>query len=331
MKKLPLERPEHLRIEEAFRGWLEAVGYSASTAEGAPTAARELMHWLEQKNLSLTEATESDVEAYLKALANRPNERTGEPLSESYLKKHAQAIRLLATYLRRSGRRAEAKGLVVPDGWPASAVASSDASAPASEETPRVLTREEVRQLRAGCRAGALGLRDRAMLSIYYGCGLRRSEGVALNIGDVLFSEGLLHVRQGKGRKERYVPLSEGVERDLLAYLRHGRPQLLNTDGANPTEKALLVSRRGSRITGQSLLLRVKRLAERAGLDPEEIRLHTLRHAIATHLLQGDLREGGSHTDEPDTKGMPIEEIRRFLGHESLESTQIYTHLADEL
>jgi len=314
MKKLPLKRPEHLQIEEAFRGWLQAVGYSASTAEGAPTAARELMHWLEEKNLTLTEATESDVEAYLKALANRPNERTGEPLSESYLKKHAQALRLLGRYLRQSGRTKEAEGLTVPDGWPSSETASTETTENASEETPRVLTREEIRQLRAACTAGALGLRDRAMLAIYYGCGLRRSEGVALNTGDVLFSEGLVHVREGKGRKERYVPMSEGVERDLLAYLRQGRPQLVSTSA--PNTEALLVSQRGSRIAGQSLLLRVKTLAERAGLDPEEIRLHTLRHTIATHLLRDE---------------MPIEEIRRFLGHKSLESTQLYTHLVHEL
>jgi len=321
MKKLPLKRPEHLQIEEAFRGWLQAVGYSASTAEGAPTAARELMHWLEESGKTLKEATSEDLEAYLKALANRPNERTGEPLSESYLKKHAQALRLLGRYLRQSGREAEAKGLTVPDDWPSSETASTETTANASEETPRVLTREEIRQLRAACRAGALGLRDRAMLAIYYGCGLRRSEGVALDTGDILFSDGLVHVREGKGRKERYVPMSEGVERDLLAYLRRGRPQLVSTDVANPNTEALLVSQRGSRIAGQSLLLRVKTLAKRAGLDPTEIRLHTLRHTIATHLLQGD----------PPAEGMPIEEIRRFLGHESLESTQLYTHLVDEL
>jgi len=110
--------------------------------------------------------------------------------------------------------------------------------------------------------------------------------------------------------------MSKGVERDLLAYLRQGRPQLLNTDGANPGVEALLVSQRGGRIAGQSLLLRVKTLAERAGLDPAEIRLHTLRHAIATHLLR---------------EGMPLEEIRQLLGHESLESTQIYTHLVEDL
>jgi integrase/recombinase XerD len=115
--------------------------------------------------------------------------------------------------------------------------------------------------------------------------------------------------------------MTKGVERDLLAYLRQGRLQLLSTDGASPSAdtpdtEALLVSQRGSRIAGQSLLLRVKTLAERAGLNPTEIRLHTLRHAIATHLLAGE---------------MPLEEIRRFLGHESLESTQLYTHLVEEL
>jgi len=160
------------------------------------------------------------------------------------------------------------------------------------------------------------GIRDKAMLGIYYGCGLRRNEGLQLDLNDILFERALVYVRAGKNYTERYVPIQEQVLQDLSQYLQQARPGLLVK---TTTQPALFVSQRGDRPDAQSLYLRLKKLQQDAGeasLQNKTIGLHTLRHSIATHLLM---------------QGMKLERIAQFLGHKSIESTQIYTHLAHEL
>ena len=158
-----------------------------------------------------------------------------------------------------------------------------------------------------------MGLRDRAMMAVYYGCGLRRNEGVSLDVSDVLIKEKLLYVQKGKGYRERYVPMSEAVKEDLENYIHVGRNCLL-TYGPQIKEQALFLSIRGKRMDGNSLIMRLKELVKVARIN-KSIGLHTLRHSIATHLLQS---------------GMALENVSRFLGHQSLESTQIYTHMVNE-
>ena len=155
-----------------------------------------------------------------------------------------------------------------------------------------------------------IGLRDKAVLSVFYGCGLRRNEGVNLNVDDIYFDEKLLHVRKGKGNKERLVPLNEAVLKHLELYVYDGRPEL-----ANKNETALLIGKKSARLMGNGCYRRLKSLQQKSEsitLKQKEISLHTLRHSIATHLLQA---------------GMSLESIAEFLGHSSLESTQIYTHV----
>ena len=146
------------------------------------------------------------------------------------------------------------------------------------------------------------------MLSLYYGCGLRRSEAVAVDVSDVLFRKRLLYVRKGKNYRERYVPMTSAIIADLRTYLYEARPLLLG----KYSSEALLVSNQGRRIEAQSLAIRLKQLLLIAGID-KPITLHSLRHSIATHLLQS---------------GMKLQYISDFLGHQSLEATQLYTHIA---
>jgi integrase/recombinase XerD len=141
---------------------------------------------------------------------------------------------------------------------------------------------------------------------------MRRNEGVCLNLGDINFDRALVHVRKGKNYKERFVPVSKSSLKYLQDYVYDHRPELLQ---GNKSE-SFFVSQRGGRVQGQTLILRLKYLqqqTENLDLIEKEIGLHTLRHSIATHLLQA---------------GMKLEYIARFLGHSSLESTQIYTHMA---
>jgi len=152
------------------------------------------------------------------------------------------------------------------------------------------------------------------MLNIFYGCGLRASEGAALNINDILFEKELVYVRKGKNYRERYVPLSKQVKKDLKDYITGQRNDLLN---GGKTE-ALLLGRRGQRWGFGGMYNRLQLIKNQTNdekLKQKTFGLHILRHSIATHLLQS---------------GMKLEYISRFLGHKSLETTQKYTHLAKE-
>jgi site-specific recombinase XerD len=142
-------------------------------------------------------------------------------------------------------------------------------------------------------REGPLGLRNRALFELVYSAGLRSAEAVGLDLQDVDFEQELVHVR-GKGGKERTVPLGEEAAFRLSRYLREGRPELLT--GA---ENAVFVSARGRRLD-TSVLRR---------LVPNP---HKLRHAFATHLLEG---------------GADLRVIQELLGHSSLSTTQIYSHV----
>ena len=178
------------------------------------------------------------------------------------------------------------------------------------EETRKinVLTVKETEKLYEACELNIYGLRDTAMLSIYYGCGLRKKEGINLEITDILFEKKLLHIRKSKTGRERLVPMNTSVMQSLNEYISRSRPILLN---GNDTETALFISQRAKRISGAGMIIRLKKLAKKAETG-KNIGLHTLRHSIATHLLQS---------------GMKLEDISKFLGHQSMDSTQIYTHL----
>jgi integrase/recombinase XerD len=154
-------------------------------------------------------------------------------------------------------------------------------------------------------------MRDRAMLAVYYGCGLRLNEGVHLELKDVLRDQQLLHVRKGKHYKERLVPMSGKTLQMVALYIDAGRPQLVQQ---HQTDRLFLDANKGRPMQGQSLYVRIRALAKKAGIK-KAVGTHSLRHSIATHLLQS---------------GMRLEQIQQFLGHDSLDSTQIYTHLSHQ-
>lgn len=296
MKQLALEKASHIRLEAGFKEWLSIMGYAETSVYGMPFHVREFLHYLEQETLSIEELCSSDVETYFMALGRRKKKRHGEGVvSVSYLHKHLQAIKRLSEYLQQTAQLSFEVDVLLSKPIP---------------QVREILTREEIKSLYEVTNGTAMGLRDRAMLSIYYGCGLRRNEGVSLDVEDFLRDQSLLYVRKGKNYKERYVPLSLAVQSDLENYLTYGR--LLYEKQSS--DRALFLAKGGRRVQGQSMQLRLKALVKQAAID-KQIGLHTLRHSIATHLL---------------SSGMKLYHIARFLGHESLESTQVYTHLMKE-
>lgn len=149
-------------------------------------------------------------------------------------------------------------------------------------------------------------LRDRAILEVLYGCGLRASECVGLDVGFIALDEGFLRV-VGKGDKERVVPISGAAFRALAVYLQKGRPALAK---AGQSGAAVFLNARGGRLSRQS----VHAMVARAGLSigVQNLHPHTLRHSFATHMLEG---------------GADLRIIQEILGHSDISTTRIYTHV----
>lgn len=173
---------------------------------------------------------------------------------------------------------------------------------------PKTLTEHDVECLLHAPDVGdAVELRDRAMLEVLYATGLRVTELVSLQLGQVNLHQGVIRV-VGKGSKERLVPLGEEAIRWVVRYVKDGRPML----SVDAESEVLFPSRRGQQMTRQTFWHRVKRYAVVAGLD-KPMSPHVLRHAFATHLLN---------------HGADLRVVQMLLGHSDLSTTQIYTHVA---
>jgi len=305
MKNLPIKSESFQYVEKSFREWLDVLGYAQSTVYELPNHIREFLHWMEcQEHSQLKEVNVQLIREYYTQLKTRTNTRRGGGLSNSYLNKHLQALYKFSEYLRQSGR------LTLPYlgiEWE-------------TDDTKEIfwLTQDEIKELykvtygyNENTALEPINARDRAMLTIFYGCGLRRNEGYHLDLSDIDFDRRILHVRKGKAYKERFVPFNKTSSHYLQEYVYDARPKIVK-DGK---QNAFFISKRGVRMHTQSMAIRLKLLQQRSDdliLQQKDVRLHVLRHSIATHLLEN---------------GMPLEKISRFLGHTSLESTQVYTHL----
>jgi len=175
---------------------------------------------------------------------------------------------------------------------------------------PRVPSIEELNSVLDGKmpEVAAFPERDRLMLELLYGCGIRNSELIGINLEDIRLSREAILIR-GKGKKERYVPFGDSVKAALAAYLP-ARQQMLGERKKNVS--ALLVNWRGGRLTTRSVGRIIKKIAVAKGLSPD-VHPHTLRHAFGTHMLE---------------EGADLRAIQEMLGHERLSTTQRYTQLS---
>jgi integrase/recombinase XerC len=179
-----------------------------------------------------------------------------------------------------------------------------------SKKLPRVPTIEEMNGILDGKmpEVAAFPERDRLMLELLYGCGIRNSELIGINLDDIRLSAEAILIR-GKGKKERYVPFGDSVKTALAAYLPLRQKTLAEQKKNVP---ALLVNWRGGRLTTRSVGRIIKKIAVAKGLSPD-VHPHTLRHAFGTHMLE---------------EGADLRAIQEMLGHERLSTTQRYTQLS---
>lgn len=302
--------PEEARKVEArfeallldFLAYLEFErGLARNTLDAYRTDLLQFGVFLALRSKGATEVERADVADFLADLATgRPakdDDPGRPPASPATISRKTACLRSFYRHLRR-------EELIDAD-------PTATLEPPAkSRKLPQVLSHGEVTRLLEGAAgADAIAMRDRALLELMYGCGLRASEAVGLELTDIDLRRGFVRPH-GKGSKERIVPLGSQASAAVGRYLRSGRPELV---GSSP-ERHLFVNFRGGTLTRQGLYKIIQRHAKAAGLDGK-MSPHTLRHTFATHLLSG---------------GCDLRSVQEMLGHADVSTTQLYTHLSTE-
>lgn len=277
--------------------WLRVErGRSTNTLSAYEVDLRTYVGWLDEHDLTIATVTEPDLSRYiaqLKASGRAP----------SSIKRSMVSVRGLHRFLAT-----ETEGIADP---------AADLEMPkVPKGLPKALTEQEIgRLLDAVVGDDPLARRDRAILEVLYGTGLRISELVGLSLADVDLDAGLVRAF-GKGSKERIVPLGSHAIRSLVAWLSPGgRPDLEPTQWAKRGDaEALLLNTRGGRLSRQGAWLVVRRIGDQVGLSGR-LSPHVLRHSCATHMID---------------HGADIRTVQELLGHASISTTQIYTLVSSE-
>lgn len=295
-KRLEVDPSSFQDLLSAYDNELRVRNYSSQSRKQARNVLPYFFGFLEQSRISDVRAVrEAQVEAWAKHLLVRTN-RHGEPLS-------AHTRRSYLTVLQRFFRFLDRRGFILANPM-------LDISMPQVTKLPRVvLSRSQAERLmEAPSRFTPVGKRDRAILEVLYGTGIRVSECARLELRDIDLGKGTLFVRQGKGKKDRIVPFSGQAAAALDLYLREGRPALAR----RAREQALFLSSSSAKpLPATTLQLVVRQAAQVAGLKLA-VTPHSLRHTYATHLIQG---------------GADIRHVQKLLGHACLQSTAIYTRV----
>lgn len=282
----------HQNLLDSFAQYLEILGYRS--AKNLPRKLPEFFNYIEEEGKNFAEITTADMKNYCQYLLARPNKRNSGALSLRTIDGYVFALRLLFDFAHKTNR--------IPFN-PMSTLRFNHAL----KDSRFALSKAQISDLYQACK----NEQEVAIMGLFYGCGLRRGEAVLLNLHDVDFKNKWLYVRSGKGNKRRVLPLTLGIANDLKNYCQNYRINQFTRRSKPADKKAFMLNANGQRMQGNSYWTYFKRILKRTDL-PQNISLHHLRHSIATHLLE---------------EGMSVEQVRDFLGHQCLESTQIYTHV----
>ena len=275
-----------MQIIENFRKSLINLGYGKTTCKMLPDCVSDFINY---HNITTMETIDQQhIESFYNYLQERPRKRGDGALSESYIYQHIYALKTFFIHLEETGQIQY------------NPISAMKFKRP-QHNARQPLTQSEVIEL----YMAAQSLKEIAVLHLFYSCGLRRSEAVALNVQDIHYKQQTLYVREGKGAKRRAVPLTNKIAHDLENYYLQERTDLPRTA---KDENAYILNSRGVRTSGDTYNQIIKDIVKRAAIK-SPCTPHYLRHSIATHLLEN---------------GLSIEYVRDFLGHSFLESTQIY-------
>ena len=302
MKKSKLQNASYSMLLSNFKEWLDILGYSNAMRKNYPAQLCEFLYWLEKQEIIHIDYIEDHhIRTYYKELKQRPNKTRGGGLSTIYVNNHLQSLNKFREYLKKHNAK--------PSNLPIKREREQ------TEERLNIVSQEEIKDLfRATHYSNPLKrfrARQKALLVCLYSCGMRRNEVLNLEIQDILFEKERIYVRKGKNYKERFIPINLYNLQILEDYVYDARMIFKKSSESN----YVFLTERNIKMSGGTLendLKQVVKATEDRNLIEKNITPHALRHSIATHFLQ---------------EGMKIEDIQQFLGHSSLESTQIYTHI----
>lgn len=320
MKNLEIHSTHYRFLQEKYRDWMCINNYRPLTVNAYTQALQEFFHYLEQQGiLHISGVRQQHLTRFKGRLLIRQNHKTKSGgIRNMTINGIIKGVNCFVKFFNESS---EVNKLEVYEDYLPSDV---------TEKT--ILTQSEVMELYEATfeqyENGSIeiGQRDRVMIGVFYGCGLRLNEVRNLNISDIDFLNKKLLVRNGKGRKQRYVPIPNKHLADIQAYIQQGRDwfKYYHKSGMSNKrtvekvitrmdEDALFLTIHGTRL--KSFQQRLDFLKQRTSID-KHFGTHTLRHSLATHLLQN---------------GWELEQIGKLLGHASIDSTQIYVHIVEKL
>lgn len=290
-------------LQKEYLHWLKILGFSQSTTDICHTATTFFFEWLQNKNiLHITRLENCHIQAYFEYLQTRKNQHRTGGLSDAYLNKQFDAVDKFLQFLHQNNypkilpptnyriKKSKMQKVYVIEPFTQSEIKTLITHIPQScKHLPYKQQERREQQLKL-------------LFVLYYGCGLRRKEGLNITVKDIDFDRRTLFVQQGKNYKDRIIPLNDNLYKALEDYIYNFRN--LQKTGHN----RLFVN------PAETLVFWLKELQSTCtdeSIKQKRLTLHILRHSIATHLLQN---------------GMSVENIAKFLGHSSLTATQIYTH-----
>jgi integrase/recombinase XerD len=279
-------------VFQHFTNDLSVKNYQTGHGQMYPSCVREFLYYVEQRlGYQLEHITGEFVKNYCAYLENRPT-KFGSAMRLTTYNHHMFALRLFFRFCEEH------------------ALIPLSITLPSYQrgfiETREALTIPEIEALFAAC----INQKEKAVLALLYGCGLRRTEAIRLRINDFMARKAFIMVEKGKNSKRREVPLQTNIKNILADYVFYERAEIVARTRSTTTN--LLINTRGKAMSGDYIYDCVKQLAKRTNLGEQftrRVTLHVLRHSIATHLSEN---------------GAPIEFIKEFLGHSSIDTSQIY-------
>lgn len=282
---------------ENYQNYLQTLGYTKATYQARYLYLKQFFSWLECFQINqLEQVTPKNIVEYQSIIKTQKNTRTKENLSKETVYNRLRNIQSFFGYALELGK------------IKTNPASSFKFYSPKEQAERIIFTQNQIKELYKNCE----NEQEKMILNIAYGCGLRVGEMVKLNKKDIDLQENRLIVENGKNNKRRIVPITNQIVIELKEYLESS--QLSN--------KPIFLNIEGNRMQTGSFTLILKKLIDKSNFgkrfkqaELNKIGMHTLRHSIATHLLEN---------------GMKLEQVQTFLGHSNLETTQVYTHINQE-